>query len=72
MTKKEALKEVFWKAFEGLPHSEQRGIAEKIIDKEDLWGDLIDHRLVEASKKERGRDIPLSDYVNKKKTRRYQ
>lgn len=70
MTKKEALKEIVWKAFEGLSHSEQKDIAERIIEKENLWTDLIDSRMIELSRKERGRDIPLSEYLQKEKNRR--
>lgn len=63
MTAKEAMVEVFWKAYMNLPKKLREALITRIISSESLSEDKIDHILIEKSRQEKGRDITLNEYI---------
>jgi len=70
MTPKEAITEVFWNAYIGLPKRLRNILVRRIIVSETISEDWLDHILIERAKRERGQDITLAEYI-KKHPRRY-
>ena len=63
MESKDAIVDVFWKAYQGLGKKQQRQIASRIIMDSEISEDWIDHILIERARQESGRDIPLEKFL---------
>lgn len=64
MIETEAIGEVFWTAFKGLPRKEQQAILKRFLQDRKLRRDLLDLALIEERKDEP--DRPLRDYLKNK------
>ncbi|MFQ5881865.1 MAG: hypothetical protein ACE5I9_05265 [Candidatus Methylomirabilales bacterium] len=69
MTIKEATAAVFWKAFKALDKTERSELAKKILADQEIYEDLVDHLLIEMSRREKGKDITLDEYLAQRKRR---
>ncbi len=55
--------EVFWRAFKSLNKKNRQLLALRILKEEELLDDLLDHFLIQKSRKEQGEDISLESYL---------
>jgi hypothetical protein len=63
----DAIVEVFWQAYESLNKNQRKSLASRILVEEELSEDLIDHILIERSRREKGEDISLEKYLKARK-----
>ena len=62
MESKDAIVDVFWKAYQGLSKKQQRQIASRIIMDSEISEDWIDHLLIERARQESGKDMSWRDF----------
>ena len=67
MKVQDAIVEVFWQAYESLNKNQRKSLASRILVEEELSEDLIDHILIERSRREKGEDISLEKYLKARK-----
>lgn len=63
----DATAEIFCLAFDRLNKKEKQKVIERLMEMPSIREDLIDLALIEASRKEKGEDIRLDDYIAMRK-----
>ena len=63
MRQKDAIVDVFWKAYQGLGKKQQRQIASRIIMDSEISDDWIDHVLIQRARQEAGEDVTLEAFL---------
>jgi hypothetical protein len=68
MESSNAIVEVFWNAYQTLKSGQKKQLARRILLDSEMSEDWIDHALIERSRREPGRDMPLESFLNKMKS----
>lgn len=70
MTSREAVAEVFLKAFNALKQQEKDEVLHKFLAQQKIRKDLLDLALIEAARAEKGKDISIEEYRRRRGLRK--
>jgi hypothetical protein len=68
MESSNAIIDVVWNAYLNLKNGQKKQLARRILLDSEMPEDWIDHALIERSRKEPGKDVPLESFLKKMKT----